>query len=183
MIGGAAARNEQYQGLILPPVTLGYPVGSDVNLVSFARFEFLQLERIFFRAHVEPVFDTGRQSLTFISKLRIARSPRLRLKGQFPLALPQKCMGDIWVRLKKALKLLRMVDVWELCLSRLGHLKSSLGYALLSNSEDLLVVPLDDSFNCLFALNRPQAVRTADDEGRRRQRNSQHKHQHPSPLR
>src|SRR5215469_5153108 len=97
MIEGAAARNEQYQGLILPPVTFGYPVGSDVNLVPFARFEFLQLERIFFRAHVEPVFYTGRQSPTFISKLRIARSPWLRLKCQFPLALPQKRMGNIRV--------------------------------------------------------------------------------------
>src|SRR3974390_361504 len=92
-------------------------------------------------------------------------------------------MGNIRMSLKKALKLLWMFDVRELRLGRLCHLKSPLGYAFFSNSKDLLVVPFNDSFNCFFALNRSEAVRTSYDEGRCRQCNGQHEHQHPRPFR
>src|SRR3974390_730381 len=111
MIGGGTARNEQYQRLVFPLVTLSNPVGSDINLVSFARFEFLELQRIFLRTHVKPVLNAGRQSLTFLAKLRIIRPTRLRLKCQLPLALPEERMGNIWVRFKKAHELLGMVNI------------------------------------------------------------------------
>src|SRR5271165_6101871 len=158
MFGSGTTRHKEHQRLVLPLVTLGYPVRRDVHLPALNCCEFLQLERIFLRPYVKPVSNARRKLLTFLSKLRITHPPRLRQKYKITIASPKEGMSDIRMRLKEAVEVIRMIDVGKLLLGRFCHFIGTLGDAFLGDRQNLLIIPLNHSLERFFALYGSEVV-------------------------